>query len=92
MFRSLSREKKVTTNSATIFVNKETKTDSSFVSSGLQSWVYPSSEEAQLVSGIYMQVHPFRAELLGFNELSQEFAAWDIASDEAFWNFEEESL
>ena len=82
----------MTTNSATIFVDKEKKVDSNFISEDVQSWIYPSSKEAQLVSGVYMQVHPFRAELLDFNEFSQEFAAWDIASDEAFWSFEEENL
>ena len=82
----------MTTNSATIFVDKEKKADSNFIAEGIESWIYSSSKETQLVSGVYMQVHPFRAELLDFNEFSQEFAAWDIASDEALWNFEEENL
>lgn len=84
----------MTINSATDFVKNQGLLYSNSGYGVLQSPIdFPVLEQGgKLVKGIYVQVEPFHANIAILDDLSQEFAAWDFASDEDFLIFEKENL
>jgi len=85
-------------NSATTLVNKPKRPYSDFGADDVVNWIQaPISREvfkqgSQIVDKIYVQVKPAELTLLIPEALAQEFAAWDVASDEALLDFERENL
>lgn len=84
----------MTINSATDFVTNDRLLYSNSGYGVIQSPIdFPVLEKGgQLVKGIYVKVEPFHANIEVLDELSQEFSAWESASDEDFWAFEEENI
>ncbi len=86
----------MTINSAT-FIKKVDRLYSDSSAEEAFDWIQsPISRQVfeqgnQIVDGVYMQVKPFEITLPGTDALTQEFSAWDSASDEALLNFEKEN-
>ena len=87
----------MTLNSATL-INKVDRLYSDSGAEDVVAWIQsPINRQifergGQIVDEIYVQVKPFEVALPATDALTQEFAAWDAASDEALLNFEKENL
>jgi hypothetical protein len=88
----------MTPNSATVLINKTDRLYSDSGAEDVVAWIQsPISRQifekgSQIVDGMYVQVVPSQVTLPALDAISQEFAAWEAASDEDFLNFEKENL